>query len=225
MIKQWLQYSSWRLLNPIIPCAICALPGSLLICQHCIAELETNPIDFNQIHDITERNLTNNQPVFSYIYCKYRYATPLNKMLHQLKYKGNLNNTWALGRLLATVLYTVKTDTDFILPMPLSKERLHERGFNQVHELLKYYQIMPKHIPIKTNIVTKIIDTPHQTQLSLRDRQIEQNVYQVNQKITGKKILIVDDVITTGNTANNLAKCLINAGAARVELCALMRTA
>jgi ComF family protein len=232
MIKQWLKYYKWRLLNPIIPCAICKLPSSLSICKHCSNELEINHTPYCKY--CAKPNFTicpdcsNKPPVFSHTYCKYLYSMPLNKMLHQLKYKKDKTNTWALGYLLANVLFEVKTDTNFIIPMPISQQRQKERGFNQVDELLKYYQIYFKHLPIRDNIVQKIIDTPHQSNLSLHDRiNLQQNAYHVNKKndVQNKNILIVDDVLTSGNTANNLAIVLKNAGAKRVELCVLLRTA
>jgi ComF family protein len=129
-----------------------------------------------------------------------------------------------LGYLLNKALSSVKADTDFIVPMPLSNERIKQRGFNHALELLAYYCAQLKHIPVKTNIVSKIIDTPHQSGLNRQERIYQQPLFQVEKNIMGKNILIVDDVITTGNTANNLARVLREAGARRVELCALMRT-
>jgi ComF family protein len=145
-------------------------------------------------------------------------------MLHHLKYKRNKSNVWALGYLLNKVLCEVKKDTDFIVPMPLGGERIKQRGFNQALELLGYYSAQLNHIPVKTNIVSKVFDTPHQSGLNRLERLYQQPLFQVEKNIVGKNILIVDDVITTGNTANNLARVLIEAGARRVELCALMRT-
>ncbi len=228
MINQWLTYYKWRLLNPIIPCAVCKIPGVLPVCKHCHGELEINLSPYcnycakpgsSICTDCQQQN-----PWFSHTYCHYTYSTPLNKMLHHLKYKHNRSNVWALGYLLNNVLCNVKKDTDFIIPMPLSNERIKQRGFNQALELLSYYCAQLNHIPVKTNIVSKIINTPHQSSLNRQERLYQQLLFQVEKNIVGKNILIVDDVITTGNTANNLAQALIEAGAQRVELCALMRT-
>ncbi|HLX52714.1 MAG TPA: phosphoribosyltransferase family protein [Aquella sp.] len=228
MINQWFKYYKWRLLNPIIPCAICKIPGLLPVCNHCCNELEINLMPYCNYCAVpgssTCKDCCNNPPAFSYTYCQYTYSTPLNKMLHYLKYKYNKSNVWALGYLLSKVLEEVKTDTSFIVPMPLSNERLKQRGFNQASELLKFYCAKLNHIPVKTNIVSRITDTPHQTFLNRQKRHNSQIIFQVEKNVMGKNILIVDDVITTGSTANNLAKALLTAGARRVELCALMRT-
>lgn len=228
MIKQWLKYYKWRLLNPIIPCAICKIPSSLPVCNHCYNELEINQMPscvYCAKPGISMCiDCSNDTPGFSHTYCQYTYSTPLNKMLHHLKYKYNKSNIWALGYLLNKTLSSIKADTDFILPVPLSKERLEQRGFNQVLELLRYYCAKLDHIPVKTNIVSKVVDTPHQTSLNRQERHNPQIIFQVEKDVVGKNILIVDDVITTGSTANNLANVLLAAGAKRVELCALMRT-
>lgn len=228
MTTQWLKYYKWRLLNPIIPCAICKIPGTLLVCEHCYNELEIiQGARCNYCAKpgaLTCSDCSKSVPSFSHTYCNYIYSTPLNKMLHHLKYKQNKSNVWALGYLLTKTLSDVKIDTDFIIPVPLSPQRLKQRGFNQTLELLKYHCTKLNHIPVKTNAVSKIIDTPHQVLLNKQDRHEHQDMFQVEKNVVGKNILIVDDVITTGSTANNLARALIAAGARRVELCALMRT-
>ncbi|MCE3268075.1 MAG: hypothetical protein K0R49_327, partial [Burkholderiales bacterium] len=208
--------------------AICKIPNTSLVCTYCLSELEVNQYPKCNYCAKPGADICNNCnyiiPAFNHTYCDYIYATPLNKMLHHLKYKYNKSNSWALGYLLSKTLSKVKTDTDFIIPVPLSNARLTARGFNQVLELLKYYCIKLNHIPVKTYIVSKIIDTPHYAALNRQERQAQQAIFQVNKNIAGKNILIVDDVITTGSTANTLAKALKAAGAKRVELCILMRT-
>lgn len=228
MIKQLLKYYKWRLLNPIIPCAVCKVPGCLLICNHCYSELEINQQPqcnyCAKPGTILCSSCSKSRPAFSHTYCRYTYSTPLNKMLHQLKYKYDKSNLWALGYLLSHILATVKSDTDLILPMPQSSVRQAQRGFNQAYELLCYYQTTSSHLQIKTNLVTKTVDTPHQTSLNLANRKHLHNIYTVEKNIKDKNILIVDDVITTGGTANNLATALKLAGAKRIELCVLLRT-
>ena len=145
-------------------------------------------------------------------------------MLHQLKYKHDTSNVWALGYLLSETLTKIKPDTHMLLPMPLYVKRQKQRGFNQALELLRYYQTMLGHMPIRTNLVRKIVDTPHQTSLNLANRKNLQNVFRVEKNVTGKNIIIIDDVITTGASANTLATALRLAGANRIELCVLLRT-
>lgn len=227
MNKAWFNYYKWRLLNPIIPCALCNVPGSLLICNHCHGELEMSLAPKCKYCAKPSQEICSTcktkPPFFEYAYCLYTYKTPLNKMLHQLKYEKNKTNLWALGYLLYKNILNVKPDTDIIIPMPQSIERMRERGFNQVELLLNYYLTKAHKIPVRNNIVRKIVDTPHQTSLTKLERENLPKVFEIMKNVRGLNILIVDDVITTGSTANNLAKTLKLAGANRIELCTLMR--
>ncbi|MDE7216062.1 MAG: ComF family protein [Clostridia bacterium] len=111
-------------------------------------------------------------------------------------------------------------DIDFIVPVPLTKKRRDERGYNQAEEIAKKFA---KHygIELKPNVVEKIRQNDEQAKLSGRER--EENVvgiYKVVDKEAAKdkRILIVDDVMTTGSTASELAKELIKANAKNVYL-------
>lgn len=232
-----LKYYWFRAMNPVLNCALCKLPTSKLICNTCYSELEI--ITNKQCQhcgkpalDTPCYSCLQNKPVIDRVYSKFIYATPLNKLLHKLKYRQNQSTMWVLGYLLNICLHEAlnNSNIDFIIPVPLSNQRLNERGFNQIILMLKYYQAQNNSVPIKTNIVKKIIDTPHQTlvnknqRIDLVDTTYNQEVFRVVKNVMGKNILIVDDVITTGATANKLAQVLKAAGANQVKLCTLMRT-
>lgn len=222
-------------MHPVLKCALCELPTMKLICNTCYNELEiiTNkqciscgkPCVDNYCHQCITK-----KPFFDYAYSKFIYASPLDKMLHQLKYKKNNRLVWILGYLFnqSMLEVTKKHHIDIVIPMPISKKRRQERGFNQVDIMLKYYQTKSYSLPIKQNIVEKLIDTPHQTTISKEERLYlelaSSNIFKVKKNVRGKTILIADDVITTGATANALAMALKNAGARQVILCTLMRT-
>jgi len=109
--------------------------------------------------------------------------------------------------------------SDFVLlPIPLSKKRLRWRGFNQAEELTKKLSKFFK-IPLISDCLIKIKNTPSQTELSEEERK--ENIKGVfslrNQnQIFGKKILLVDDVYTTGSTLEEAARILKRAGAKEV---------
>lgn len=228
MNKVWLNYYKWRLLNPIITCALCDIPSSLPICNHCFTELESNNSINCRYCAKPGKNICydceSNQPIFSHTYCNYLYQTPLNRLLYQLKYHLKTKNVWALGYILNKTLTRIKPDTDIIIPMPISKERFQQRGFNQTQKILNYYQVKSGKIPVISNLVKKVNNTPQLAKLNKEERLNIKLDFRVTRNITGKNILIVDDVITTGFTANQLALALKKQGANRIELCTLMRS-
>ena len=109
-------------------------------------------------------------------------------------------------------------DIDYIVPVPIMKKRKEERGYNQAEEIAKK---LGEHygLPIRTDIVEKIKQNDEQAKLSGAKR--EENVigaYKVIKpdEVKDKRILIVDDVITTGSTASELSKILVKAKAKNV---------
>jgi ComF family protein len=145
---------------------------------------------------------------------------PLNKVLHALKYKGQKNYATVLGYLLFLSINNPK-DYDVIIPVPLHPHKFKERGFNQVDSMLNYWR---EFVVINNNIVIRVKDTPPQalSNLEKRDQNIA-NAFQLKANVTGMKILVVDDVITTSSTVNELARILKDGSAKTVDVCTLMR--
>lgn len=105
---------------------------------------------------------------------------------------------------------------DIIVPMPLHTRRLRERGFNQAVELSRP---ISKHlnIPLCTDTCSRIKNTPAQATLPWKERQKNmRNAFACHRDLSGQKIAIVDDVMTTGSTLNELAQVLRNQGAIEV---------
>ena len=227
----FLRYAYWRFFNPIIACPTCSIPTLSLICNHCYLELEIIPESQCKYcakptaePAITCPDCAINLPHFDKVYAKFSYANPLNKILQQFKYQQNLNRTWMLGFLLHKTLELASSEIDYIIPIPLSTERLKQRGFNQVELMLNYHKTRFNSFKIRTDIAKKIIDTPHMSLATRENRNHSTNPFAVRKNLNGHNILIVDDVITTGTTANHLAHSLKSAGANRIEICTLMRT-
>ena len=113
----------------------------------------------------------------------------------------------------------LKKNPDYVLvPVPLEKRKLKWRGFNQVEEIGKEISKF-LNIPLINDILFKIKETPPQVELSEKER--EENIKEVfiirnREKILGKKILLVDDVYTTGSTMEECSQVLKKAGATEV---------
>lgn len=230
------------LLTKIFPtfwhyCKLCGLPSGNLICSTCFEELELLPeskCSLCKIPIINNSkiclNCENSHIYYDNLFCTFKYATPLNKILHDFKYKGNVVHSSLLGLLLYQNLATLAhiTDYDLIIPTPLHKDKLKQRGFNQSDKILDYTRGMIKKLPINNKILIRCKNTDAQAQTKLADRNHNlTDAFKLtcnSRDISGLKILLVDDVVTTGATINSIAQLLKSNGAATVDACCLMRT-
>ena len=107
---------------------------------------------------------------------------------------------------------------DFVIPAPLSKNRLAERGYNQA-ELLAGPVARGLKVPLATDVIYKTRETPPQSSLPYHKRLKNlKNAFRVPDKsrVQGKRILLIDDVLTSGATADEISKTLLRAGAKEV---------
>ena len=141
-----------------------------------------------------------------------------------MKFSGNLALTGLLGRLLRDELSSKISDLpEAILPVPLHPRRLRQRGFNQSIELARP---LAKHlgIPLVIDAVERRVDTPAQTGLSKQQRGVNlRRAFRLRESLPYRNVVIVDDVITTGQTVTALANCLRKAGVERVDCWSLAR--
>lgn len=114
-------------------------------------------------------------------------------------------------------------NASMIVPVPLHPKRLRERGFNQALELARYLE-KPLQIKCRKDVVQRIRNNRPQQGMNAKQRRsnVKQS-FAVNQPLAGERVLIVDDVVTTGTTVNELAKTLKKAGATSVSVLALAR--
>jgi len=155
------------------------------------------------------------------------YEKIIAKLIHDLKYSGETTGISALRWLSkqSDLLGDLKTP-DLIIPVPLHIKRLRKRGFNQ--SLVLARNLFPEEKEkIRHDILLRKADTPTQAGLSgSKRRKNLKNAFAVQQipEVTGKTILILDDVFTTGSTANECAKALKAADCKRVEVVTICRS-
>ncbi len=107
-----------------------------------------------------------------------------------------------------------------LVPIPSSKKRRSERGFNQAEliarKIFEYDE--GKNFSCDTSLLFKIKDTPHQSELKNRAERLKNLIgaFSASGKCSGKNIILIDDVITTGTTMNEAAKVLKKSGAKKV---------
>lgn len=192
-------------IQPITPpfCMYCGLPISPSIsCQHC----RSVPTIRTHLTGLRTAGL---------------YQTPLDTCIWHLKYKQQRALAEPLGRLLAQAFRRYQLQVDLVMPVPLHKERQQQRGYNQ-SQLLAKVCAQELALPLETNGLTRIRATP--AQITLVAKQRYQNVQgafhyestSATPTVFNRRILIIDDVSTTGSTLAACANPLWRAGAREV---------
>jgi len=160
-------------------------------------------------------------PPFSKVLNYGLYEGALSDAINHLKFYGVKRLAKPLGSLL---LIFDSSGFDGIIPVPLSIRSLRERGFNQ--SLLISRVISKKlNVPLLMDNLLKIKETPPQIGLSARERLLNlKKAFEVRGSIQGLRLLLVDDVMTTGATVTECSKVLMRAGAKEVAVLTLART-
>ena len=156
-----------------------------------------------------------------------RYREGLQPLLHKLKFDNNLNVLPALKKILDDVssreeMLNFLDGIDLAVPVPLHAERFKERGFNQTEKIFENF-LAKKNIPLKKILIRRVA-TPKLYKFGKAERQkILRGVFAAKEIIDlrGKKILIVDDIFTTGTTVSECAKVLKQLGAEKIFVLAL----
>ncbi|WP_434457744.1 ComF family protein [Stutzerimonas urumqiensis] len=191
-------------------CAICAvpLPTSGLPCGACLRR----------------------RPSFDRVEAPLRYAFPVDALIQRFKHQAK----WPIGRVLAEGLAAHLAHAyaeglprpGVLLPVPLSTRRLRQRGFNQARMLADWLS-RPLAVATHADWLLRTQDTTAQQQLDAAARRRNlRRAFAVSDaaRIAGRHVALVDDVLTTGATAEALARLIKRAGAARVDLYCLART-
>ncbi|MNN20789.1 DNA utilization protein GntX [compost metagenome] len=188
-------------------CAL-PLPADGLVCAHCLRRA----------------------PSFQRVEAPWRYAFPLDALITRFKHQS----AWPFGRLLGALLAEHLRHAyleglprpELLLPVPLARPRLRRRGFNQA-ALLAQWLTAALQLPVREDLLLRPRDTPAQQQLdaAARRRNLRHAFALADPAaIAGRRVAIVDDVLTTGATAEALSSLLRRAGAVRVDVYCLART-
>ena len=209
-------------------CLLCAAPSAdQMLCPACAADLPRLPATRcprcalpTPQGEVCGRCLSK-PPHFDAALAVYRYDFPVDKLIQSFKYGHRLALGDYFGRQLASLAATV--DADLIIPLPLHDERLRQRGFNQALELSRALA-RTRRLPIDATSCQRTRNTPAQAGLPFRERVKNlRNAFTCSVDLSGKRIIVVDDVMTTGASLDEFARTLKLHGAAAVSVLVLAR--
>ncbi len=197
--KLWLCGSCYDKLNPLPEqhCPKCGIPNEADECDNCAV----------------------NGYVFTQAVSVFLYEGPAKSLVHALKYQGlHTVSGWFANRMfIAAQMEPEIMQADCLTAVPLHRVRHRERGYNQ-SELIAAQLAKKMSKPLLKKALTRRINTGTQTQLHAAARRTNLLDAFVSGKddVSGKSVLLIDDVFTTGTTVNEAAKVLLKAGATKV---------
>lgn len=160
-------------------------------------------------------------PHYDFAAAVFSYAFPIDRLIHSFKYGRRLAVGSHFGKVLAAL--TENPEADLIVPLPLHRSRLRERGFNQALELARPLS-KAWHTPVDCRSCRRIHQTRAQAGLPWPERETNvRGAFDCSADLSGKRVLLVDDVMTTGASLNELARIVKLHGAAEVTVRVLAR--
>ena len=158
-------------------------------------------------------------PHFDSALSAFRYEAPIAQAIAGLKYHAQFRQSrWLGGEIAALVSARDLPLPDLLVPVPLHPSRLRERGYNQALELARgIHRVLP--IAIDWQSATRVRATADQIGKRAKERRREvRGAFTVGPGVAGRHLAIIDDVMTTGSTVNELARACRAAGATRIEV-------
>lgn len=211
--------------NLCLGCGQSLIKGEEVICSICHFHLPKT-----YFHNDPENPLNrvfwgrvNLEAVAAYLY--FHKGSTVQHLLHQLKYKGRQEIGLRIGKWYGLELCQadVFRDTDLIIPVPLHPRKLRKRGYNQSQVFAEGLSAAMKAEP-ETRCLFRKVDSKTQTRKARYNRwENVENIFAVNhpEKIKGRHLLLVDDVITTGATLESCAQALLEVPGVKVSIAAI----
>lgn len=210
-------------------CLICKKISKDVICDECLSKISIIegpvckicgiPVDKE---DVCYKCKVS-PPHFSKARSYALYDGVIRTAIIRFKFEKKKNLGVSLGKILGRFMLELAWDIDFIVPIPLSKERLRYRGFNQ-SEVLALEVSKMLNIPMSSGLI-RIKDTKPSVELNVEERlsNINKAFLLTDNNLKNKRILLLDDVYTTGATTNEASKTLLERGIREVRVITLAR--
>ncbi len=220
-------YFLFQILTP----PVCEINGchrkkirSAPLCRNCYRDLKSLKVDLYQKPKNGERFK------LPYLYWDYfipffYFAQPLQELMHHFKYNYFFSYSNLMTRLGLKQCPELKIfkNFDMIISVPLHKAKRRFRGYNQ-SDIIANKIVEELQIPYQKNLISRIKYRNSQTHYSFDKRQTNvEQAFKVNQNLKHKKIILIDDVVTTGATTSSCCKVLKQAGCSKILVISLAR--
>lgn len=237
-IRRYARETLRRLEHAVIPnsCVFCGgrlPPDAVPVCPGCSADLPWvanscrrcgSPAATPLPDDVPCGRCQLEPPPFEAVVVPLQYRFPIDAAIKAFKFHRALHYAPAFASILAEAVDQLPAGIDGLLPVPLHWRRQAMRGFNQAREICAPLQRLLGARMIEE--VSRCRPTPFQSGLTARARQQNlRDAFEVRGRIVARHVLLVDDVLTTGATCEQLATVLQDAGVARVSVLAVARAA
>ena len=194
---------------------ICKMDRRKKKCLICDSEIDT--IDKNDTDTCSSCQM--GRPSFSRNLSAMDYNDALGKLIHAVKFGQHRQGCYDLAEIMYRLIPDLDADNTVLSWIPLSSRRRLQRGFNQAEEIGKL--IAEKRDILSLNVLSRILNTKPQARLNAEKRV--ENIKGAfvplnNDKWVGKNIILIDDVITSGSTAQAAAETLLKYGSGRITL-------
>lgn len=235
MVYQCIKYLQYILYPPT--CLLCTAPADTPwdICSACRSDLPVNnrpcsrcalPLGYTPGGRNTCGKCLRKEPAFDHCFSPFIYRPPISHMIGRLKFHNGLVHGRLLSMLLAEQIVSSGTVLpELLLPVPLHPHRLRERGFNQASVIAQGLSGRLG-IPVDYRICRRVTATRAQSTLDQGARlRNMRGAFLITGRLRVKHVAVIDDVVTTGATTNELAGVLKRSGVERVDVWSCARTA
>lgn len=162
-------------------------------------------------------------PAFTSVHAAGTYQGSVKAAIQKLKYRNQVNLAQPLGQLLGESMEAINFAADCIIPVPLHPGRLQERGYNQALEISRPLARRLR-VPIEADLLQRTLKTPPQQGLTAFERKNNlRNAFTLTQTTSIRNVLLVDDVMTTGETVRECCRILLQGKVEKVQVAVIGR--
>lgn len=208
-----------------VVCRKCLTRGEHFLCTSCLYDFPFSDLRFSSEQELLACFDEDCRPGRLYSLFYYNKYSDYKNLIYAIKYRSKKELGVFLGKMLGKQLYG-KTNVDGIIPVPLHPEREKKRGFNQSYQIaLGISEVLQ--VGVWDKVIARVRNNASQTGLEPEERQRNvENIFELlaPECVSGKHLLVVDDVITTGATIRSCIRVLAEAGNVRFTLACLART-